>query len=104
MPIHGQPEAVVEHADEVGDEDRQRVVDAGDDADLAEQVEPAGEPRPPRTRSCVPAWPTSSTSPPAVGYAEQISPIAMPTSSAKKPTMIQPSVMTRGPPVAMPSQ
>ena len=28
----------------------------------------------------------------------------MPTSKAKKPTMIQPSVMTRGPPVAMPSQ
>ena len=39
----------------------QRVVDAGDHADLTEQVEVAGEPRPPRTRSSAPAWPTSST-------------------------------------------
>ena len=28
----------------------------------------------------------------------------MPTSSAKKPTMIQPSVMTRGPAVTIPNQ
>ena len=28
----------------------------------------------------------------------------MPTSSTKKPTMIQPRMMTRGPPVTMPSQ
>ena len=42
-------EARVEHPDEVGDEHRERVVDAGDHADLAQQVEPAGEPGPLRS-------------------------------------------------------
>ena len=39
-----------------------------------------------------------------MGYAEQISPMAMPTSRAKKPTMTQPMMMTRGPLVTMPNQ
>ncbi len=42
----GQSEVVVEHADEVADEDRQGIVDTGDDADLADQVEVTGEPGP----------------------------------------------------------
>ena len=41
-----QIETVVEHADEIADEDSQCIVDAGDHADLSHEVEPARKPRP----------------------------------------------------------
>ena len=86
------------HVEERGEEECEAVVDSSGDGDLAEEVEPAGQPAPHTAELCSESLPAQKYNPPAVGYAEAISAIPSPTTSVIPPTMSQPHTMTTGPP------